>query len=372
MRLLCRQFPSFLFPRPLVPNPRPLAPSSSSMPQIALFPEQASTTAHSVDHLLTFLMISCGSVGLLVAFLLIFFSVKYRRRPGQVAAPAATQNWHALEWFWTLSPLGVFAVMFFWGASVYVDAYRAPDDAAVVYGVGKQWMWKFQHPEGQREINVLHVPVGRPVRMLLTSEDVIHSFFVPAFRIHMDALPRRFTSVWFQASKEGTYHLFCSQFCGTQHAEMRGQVIAMTPADYQYWLQSSAEGSLALQGRKVFLKYRCLSCHSGDEHARAPVLEAIFGRTVALRNGQMVVADEQYLRESIVHPAAQIVAGYEPIMPTYDGLIGAEELNELIAFIKALRPGETPVRVDNFPVPAPTEKMKPAEVPSGAAPDADK
>jgi cytochrome c oxidase subunit 2 len=337
--------------------------------ELALFPQQASTTAQAVDLLFFFLMIVCGSMGLLVAFLLIFFSVKYRRRPGQVASPPATNQSHALEWFWTLAPLPIFCLLFVWGAIVYFNAYRAPADATTVYGIGKQWMWKFQHPEGQREINTLHVPVGQSIRMLLTSEDVIHSFFVPAFRIHMDVLPERFTSVWFQATQEGTFHLFCSQFCGTSHAKMTGTVIAMSPAGYQQWLQSTAEGSLALQGRKVFLKYRCISCHSADENARAPVLEQLYGKPVALRNGKTVMADEEYLRESILHPAAKVVAGYEVIMPTFEGLVSQEEIIELLAFIKALRPGETPRRVEDFPPPVRIDNLQKTKLPSGAQPE---
>ncbi len=246
------------------------------MPEIAFVPEQASTTAFDVDMLLCFMMAVCGTMGLFVAGLLVYFSVRYRRRPGDAAPRPNVQPPPPLEWFWTLSPLGVFLVMFVWGAIVYVRAYSAPEDSALVYVVGKQWMWKFQHPEGQREINTLHVPVGRPVKLLLTSEDVIHSFFVPAFRVHMDVLPGRYTSVWFNVTREGTYHLFCSQYCGTSHAKMIGSVVAMEPADYQRWLASTAEGSLALEGRKTFLQYRCVSCHSADENARAPVLERLY------------------------------------------------------------------------------------------------
>jgi cytochrome c oxidase subunit 2 len=238
----------------------------------------------------------------------------------------------------------------------------------VIYGVGKQWMWKFQHPEGQREINDLHVPVGLPVKMMLTSEDVIHSFFVPDFRIHMDVLPGRYSSVWFQATKADTYHLFCSQYCGTGHARMIGRVIALEPADYAKWLFERAEGSLALQGRKTFLKYRCLSCHSADENARAPVLEDLYGKTVSFhlpgenlpaKNWRTVVADEDYIRESILNPSAKIVAGYENIMPTFKGQVTEEEIIELIAFIKSLHRGQTPRRVEEFPPPLAPPQINP-------------
>lgn len=322
--------------------------------QIAWYPDQATTTAARVDLLLLFLVMICGAVGLLVAFLLIYFSVKYRRRPGEVGNPPKTESSRALEWFWTLTPFAIFIVMFFWGAEVYLDAYRPPDDAITVYGIGRQWMWKFQHPEGQREINTLHVPLGRPVQVVLTSEDVIHSFFVPAFRIHMDVLPNRYTSLWFQPTRAGTYHLFCSQYCGTNHSGMIGTAVVMEQADFERWLGSSAEGSLALQGRKVFLKYRCISCHSANENARAPVLEALFGKPVRLSNGDTVTADEAYIHESILHPAAKIVAGWQNIMPTFQGQISEEEIYALIAFVRSLKPGETPPRVEHYPPPAAT------------------
>ncbi len=329
--------------------------------EIAFYPTQASTTATYVDTFFFFLVGVTGAVGLLVAVLLFYFSIKYRRRPGDVGVPPPTNPSRALEWFWTTTPLGVFMVMFVWGATIYFGAYRAPDDATVLYGIGKQWMWKFQHPEGQREINELHVPTGRPFKVLLTSEDVIHSFFVPEFRVHQDVLPDRFTSVWFEATKPGTYNLFCSQFCGTSHANMVGKVYVMEPTDYQNWLHLHAEGSLALEGRKTFLKYRCVSCHSADENARAPVLEDLFGRPVHLRDGRTVIADENYIRESIYYPSAKIVAGWEDIMPTFRGQVTEEEVVKLIAFIRSLKRGQTPPRVEEYPPPAGTPPINPQQ-----------
>ncbi len=217
--------------------------------QIIWFPRQASTTAQQVDYLLFALTAVTGAVGLLVAGLLIGFAVRYRRRPGQGPPPPVPGNL-PLELFWSITPMAIFLCFFAWGAMVYFDAYRAPDDATVIYGIGKQWMWKFQHPEGQREINELHVPRGQAIKLLLTSEDVIHSFFVPDFRVHMDVLPGRYTSVWFQATEEGTYHLFCSQYCGTNHAGMIGRVVVLEPKAYADWLKLHAEGSLALQGAR--------------------------------------------------------------------------------------------------------------------------
>jgi cytochrome c oxidase subunit II len=326
--------------------------------EIALFPQEASNTARLVDELFLFLVTVCGSVTLLVAFFVIFFAVRYRRRPGEVGNPAETHGSLALECFWSLTPLVFFVAMFAWGAQVYFGAFRPPSNASTIYVVGKQWMWKFQHPEGQREIDALHVPLGQPIRLLMTSEDVIHSLFIPDFRIHMDLLPERYTSVWFQASRVGMYRLFCSQYCGTSHAGMSGVVIVMEPADYEKWLRQSAEGSMALEGRKTFLKYRCASCHSADADARAPVLEELFDTTVVLADGSAVKADEDYLRESIIYPSAKIVAGYENIMPTFKGQVDEEDIFELIAFIKALKRGQTPERVETFPPPATTPTIE--------------
>jgi cytochrome c oxidase subunit 2 len=328
--------------------------------QIVWFPHQASTTARSVDWFLCFLVAVCGAMGLLVAVLIIYFGIRYRRRPGDPRPPHIPGS-KPLELFWTLTPLGFFMVMFVWGATIYFGAFRAPDDATVIYAVGKQWMWKLQHPEGQREINELHVPTGQPFKMLLTSEDVIHSFFVPAFRIHMDVLPGRYTSVWFQATRPGTYHLFCSQYCGTNHSGMVGQVVVMEPMEYQDWLHLHAEGSLALKGRKTFLKYRCVSCHSADQNARAPVLEELYGKPVHLRDGRTVVADEDYIRESVYDPGAKIVAGYEDLMPTFRGQVSEEEVIQLIAFIKSLGRGQTPPRVEAYPPPTSTPPINPQE-----------
>jgi cytochrome c oxidase subunit 2 len=335
--------------------------------QSAWFPQQASTTAAHVDALLWFLFTVTASMGLLVAFLLFYFCIRYRRRPGD-GRPPLTKSSHALEWFWTITPLGVFAVMFVWGAIVYVDAFHAPPDATRIYGIGRQWMWKFQHPEGQREINTLHVAVGTPVQVLLTSEDVIHSFFVPAFRIHMDVLPNRYTSVWFQATRAGQYHLFCSQYCGTNHAGMIGTVVAMEQSDFERWLALHAEGSLALEGRKVFLKYRCISCHSADAKARAPVLENLYGSTVRLNTARTVVADDGYIRESILDPGAKLVAGYENIMPTFRGQVSEEEIYALIAYLRSLGHGQTPSRVEDYPPPTATPPIN-TTAPDSATPD---
>jgi len=304
------------------------------------------TNAPRVDALFFFLLGVTGFVALLVAVLIVTFAVRYRRRGDGQPTPRIPGSIR-LELFWTVVPLLIFLVMFVWGASVYFAQVQPPEDAIEVYVVGKQWMWKVQHPGGQREINALHVPVDMPVKLTLTSEDVIHDFFVPAFRMKVDVLPERYVNTWFQATKPGRYDLFCAQFCGTNHSGMVGEVIVMTRRDYDAWLSSHAEGSLALEGRKLFLKMQCVTCHSSDSRGRAPVLEDLYGRTVDLRDGKKVKADYGYIRESILKPEAKIVAGWEPIMPPYQGQLNEEEVIQLIEYIKSLRAGQTPVRTED-------------------------
>jgi cytochrome c oxidase subunit 2 len=323
--------------------------------EVPLFPEQASAMAARVDHFLYFLLAVTGAVAVLVAVLVFSFAIKYRRRGEDDVTPRILGS-DRLEWFWTITPLFVFLVMFVWGASIFNDQARPPADAIEVFVVGKQWMWKIQHAGGQREINELHVPVGKPVKLTLTSEDVVHDFGLPAFRTKVDVVPGRYAQTWFQATKVGRFHLFCDQYCGTSHANMVGRVVVMERADYEAWLSDRAEGSLALEGRKLFLKLQCVTCHSADSRARAPVLEGLYGRSVPLKDGGTVKADESYLRESILYPRKKIVQGWEPIMPTFKGQVSEEDLIKLIAYIKSLRPGDTPVRTDEFPPPlgAPT------------------
>lgn len=312
---------------------------------IPLFPEQASTAAERVDALLAFLLTVSALITLLIAAAIVYCAIKYRRRPGQERPPRIPGS-VVLETVWTAIPLVIGLVMFGWGLQVYSYISRPPADALEIYVVGKQWMWKIQHPEGQREINELHVPLDQPVKLTLISEDVIHDFFVPAFRIKVDVLPHRYVQTWFQATKVGQYRLFCSQYCGLNHSGMTGTVYVMQPQDYQAWLTRHAEGSMALEGRKLFLKFQCLSCHSADASARAPVLEQLYGQAIGLRDGRVVTADAAYLRKSIVEPDADIVAGFEPIMPSFQGQLTEEELLKLVAFLRCLEPGQTPQRID--------------------------
>ena len=329
---------------------------------VPLFPEQASEMATRVDHLLYFLVAVTGSMAVLVTLLIIYFAARFRRRSVDERTPRILGS-PRLEWFWTIAPFFVFLVMFAWGASIYTHAARAPDGAMEVFVVGKQWMWKIQHPGGQREINELHLPVNRAVKLTLTSEDVIHDFFVPAFRTKADVIPGRYVPLWYFPTKIGQYHLFCSQYCGTGHATMVGTVYVMSDDDYKDWLESRAQGSLAQKGEQLFLKLQCITCHSNDASARAPVLKGLYGRLVHLQDGRKVVADDAYIRESILYPRAKIVQGWEPIMPTFKGQVDEEELIQLIAYIRSDLLGQPPpVRNERFapPLGAPT-------VPEGGA-----
>lgn len=332
--------------------------------EVPLFPEQASTTAQHVDALFFFLCAVCGTMAVLIAGLVLFFAFKYHRRAEDERTPRILGN-NALEWFWTITPLFVFLVMFVWGATIYTAVAEPPPDAPEIFVVGKQWMWKIQHPDGQREINELHIPVDRPVKLTLTSEDVIHDFFVPAFRTKIDVIPGRYVRTWFQPTKTGRFHLFCAQYCGTSHSNMVGTVVVMERDEYRDWLDSQeATGSLADQGRQLFLKFQCITCHSSDAEARAPVLEGLYGRTVSLRDGRRAVADDAYLRESILYPEEKIVQGWEPIMPTFKGQVTEEDLIKLLSYIKSLKVGKTPVRNEDAAPPLDAPKVPPGGNPS--------
>jgi cytochrome c oxidase subunit 2 len=273
---------------------------------------------------------------LLIAGLLIAFAIKYHRQhDDEVGIPIHGSL--ALELLWTIIPFFITMVMFGWGAKVFFDTYRPPKGAMEIYIVGKQWMWKAQHMDGQREINELHVPVGRPVKLTMGSEDVLHSFYIPAFRVKADVIPGRYNVLWFTPTKAGRYHLFCAEYCGTKHSGMIGWVEVMEPNDFQTWLSGGrASESPAAAGEKLFQDLVCISCHSDDAQARGPQLKGLFGHTVQLQGGATVVADEAYIRESIVNPQAKIVNGFQPIMPTFQGLVTEEQLLQLIAYVRSL------------------------------------
>lgn len=303
---------------------------------IPLFPERASTIANDVDALYFFLVGLSVVMSVLIATLVVTFAIKFRRRHVDEVG-AQVHGGLLLELAWTVVPFLIAMVIFFWGAKVYFLMASPPEETLNIYVVGKQWMWKVQHATGQREINQLHVPVGRAVKLIMTSEDVIHNFSIPAMRIKGDVIPGRFVQIWFEPTRPGTYQIFCAEYCGTQHSGMIGQVVVMEANAYQAWLSGgAAEGSLASTGEKLFGDLACNTCHRPDSRGRGPVLRNVYAHPVQLQDGSVVTADENYLRESILTPAAKVTAGYQPVMPAFQGLVSEEQLLALIEYIKSL------------------------------------
>jgi cytochrome c oxidase subunit II len=315
-------------------------------PRFGLFPEQASTVASHVDWVTLVLLALCGLILIIVFGLIFLFGILYRQGSPN-SREITLKNPSLLEWGWTIATFFVFLIIFVWAAHLYFRMHTAPPNSNEIAVIGKQWMWKFQHLNGKREINELHIPVNQPMLLTMTSQDVIHSFFVPEFRVKQDVLPGRYSKVWFQATKIGEYHLFCTQYCGTLHSGMTGKIIVMSQDDYQRWLQSGISDhltgiqlnpslSMASKGRKLFTRLGCISCHGNQPGVLAPSLHGIFGKNEQLSDGTSIFVDENYLRESILNPNAKIVKGYQAIMPTFMGLINEEDLLNLIAYIKAL------------------------------------
>lgn len=300
-----------------------------------LFPPEASQLAPQADALFFFLVL-ISLVGLTVVVLLIVgFSVLYskKRHPEAVQIEGST----LLETTWTIIPLGLFLIVFVWGALIYFRVYTPPANAMNIYVVGKQWMWKVEHPGGQHEIDALHIPTGVPIQLTLISQDVFHSFSIPAFRVKREAIPGRYTTVWFEATQVGTYHIFCTQYCGTNHSQMIGEVYVMTPDDYKKWLQGSTSGvSLAQNGERLFASMSCNACHNTRPDARGPNLVGVYGSQLTLQNGESVTADDAYLRQAILDPAQHVTQGYTPIMPTYQGQISEDGVIALVEYIKNL------------------------------------
>jgi len=301
-----------------------------------LIPTQASTTATQVD-LLFYALIGIAVFFTALIFISVtFFAIRYRE--GSKASREGARSDHfPLEFTWTIIPLMITAGIFLWASNLYINMHVAPADAEDVYVVGKQWMWKIQHPQGNREINELHIPVGRPVKLIMTSQDVIHSFFIPAFRVKQDVLPGRYTTEWFTPTRVGEYHLFCAQYCGTSHAAMIGKVIVMEPAMYERWLSGAlAGGNMASTGDQLFSQFGCSTCHMANDQGRGPTLIGVYGSTVHLSDGSTVVADQDYVRESIMEPTAKIVAGYKPIMPNFRNQISPDQVSQLVEYVKSL------------------------------------
>ncbi|HYC56792.1 MAG TPA: cytochrome c oxidase subunit II [Candidatus Binatia bacterium] len=321
-----------------------------------LFPPQASTHAFEVDALYVFLIVLCSAVALGVVISMLTFAYRFRRRAGNTIGADIHGN-TPLELVWSFIPFVAVMFIFVWGASLYFKLSRPPDNAMEVFVTGKQWMWKIQHMAGRREINELHVPVGVPVKLTMTSEDVIHSFFVPAFRVKADVVPGHYSTTWFEATELGTYHLFCAEYCGTEHSRMIGRVVVMEPAEYQTWLTTgnvtdvAAGGGMATAmatstgqaaspakvGEQLFLEKACQTCHLTSPGGIGPQLGGLAGHTVELATGETVTADDAYIRESILTPMAKLVKGYPPVMPTFAGQLSEEQTRALVEYVKSLR-----------------------------------
>lgn len=306
------------------------------MQGIPIHPDQASTIAQSVDHLYFFITAVTLFFTVLIFSVIFYFMLKYRRKSPD-ERPKAIEGSLPLEILWTAIPTLVVAVIFVWGSSLYFQNSEPPPGAMEIFVTGKQWMWKAEHPEGQREINELHVPLGRPVKLTMTSEDVIHDFFVPAFRVKKDVLPGRYTSLWFEPTKLGTFHLFCAQYCGAFHAGMIGSIIVVEPDEYEQWLLGGVQGeTMEAAGGRLFKETGCVTCHLADGSGPAPSMAGVYGNTVHLANGETLTADDAYIRESILSPNAKVVNGYKPVMPSFQGQLTEEQILDLVAYIRSV------------------------------------
>jgi len=299
-------------------------------------PSAASSIANSVDQLYYLLSGITAFFTVLIFSIIFYFMIKYRRK-SEGESGTATPTPMSLELAWTIIPSLMCVVLFIWSSSLYVRNGRPPAASTEIFVIGKQWMWHLQHPEGPREINELHVPVGVPVKLTMISQDVIHDFYIPAFRVKKDVLPGRYSSLWFQPTDAGTYHLFCAQYCGTNHSEMVGWVYVMSPQDYAAWLAGGEKTeSMAQQGERLFSQFGCGGCHSSDSGGRGPSLAGVYGRPEKTQSGETRVVDEALIRQAIVNPNSVRLPGYQAIMPTYQGQIDDEQILQLVAYVKSL------------------------------------
>jgi len=306
---------------------------------VPLFPEQASTFAWQVDLLYVYLIVVSVAFTIPIVAAVFFFAIKYRATE-KYATPDEMHGSMVLEVAWSIIPFVISMTIFLGGAIIYYQQFTPPADSMDIYVVGKQWMWKVQHETGQREINALHVPVGRNIKLTMTTEDTLHNFDIPAFRTKADVVPGRYTYMWFNATKPGKYRLYCAEYCGLNHSGMGGWVYVMEQRDFDNWLSGNVSGQTPVEaGKDLFEnKIGCASCHAGGPTQRGAKLEGIFNQDVKLVGGATVKADDNYIRNSILNPASQIVEGYQPIMPTYKGQVTEEQLNSLVAYIKSLTP----------------------------------
>jgi cytochrome c oxidase subunit 2 len=303
---------------------------------IPFWPAEASHYAGQLDLLFIGLLVITGLTAGLVFFLLILFAARYRAGSRTERSTPTKKTWR-FEWAWTIASLLVFVGLAIWGADLYLAVYQPPKDSLQIFIVGKQWMWKAEHPGGQREINEVHVPAGRDIRLVMASQDVIHSFFVPALRLKQDVVPGRYESLWFRADVPGRYRLFCAEYCGTDHAHMGGWVTVMQPRAYAGWLrENGGAGSLPQQGASLFRSYGCSGCHNPGGTVRAPPLQGLFGSPVPLSDGRVIRADESYIRDSILLPKKDVAAGYDPVMPSFSGQVSEDDLAKLVAYVQSL------------------------------------
>ena len=310
--------------------------------ELPLYPEQASNFAPQVDNLVLFMVAVCAFFAVVICCAVIYFFFKYqRKREDEIGA--SIHGDMRLEIAWIVLPFFLLMAMFGWGAVIYVDFRHTPSDTLDIYVIGKQWMWKLQQPDGRKEINELHVPVNRNVRLILASEDVIHDFSVPSFRVKMDVVPGHYNAMWFRPTRTGKYHFFCSQYCGTNHAVMGGWVTVMGQDEYAKWLSgTAASGDPVAVGEKLFNDLACSTCHLPDGKGRGPSYNGVYGSQVKLADGSTAVADDNYIRESILQPNAKIVAGYQPVMPSFQGLVTEDQILAITAYIKSLKDNQPP------------------------------
>ena len=325
---------------------------------LQLFPDSAATGAGAVDANYLYILAVSVFFAVGISLAILYFALRYKRK-SEADVPKPIHGSIALELTWTIIPFLLAMTMFVGGAVVFFRNYQAPANSMEMFVVGKQWMWKIQHPNGVREINELHVPLNRPVKLTMTTEDVIHSFYIPAFRIKKDVVPGQYSTMWFEANKVGKYHLFCAEYCGTQHSGMIGSVYVMEEADYEAWLSGSVRGETMQQaGERLFNRLGCATCHKADNSGRGPTLVDVFGKAVKLQNGMSVIADEGYLRESVLKPSAKIVSGYAIEMPTFQGQISEEGLLQVISYIKSLSKSAQTAATAPAAAPAPDAAKK--------------
>ena len=329
---------------------------------VPFVPDSASTMSWKVDAVYFYLSGVTLFFTLLISAILVFFVIRYRRRtPYEIPRPIAGS--HKLETLWTVIPFLISMTIFGWAAKVYFDQSSPPKNAMEVYVVGKQWMWKIQHSTGQREINELHVPIGKKIKLIMTTEDVIHDFFVPAFRVKSDVVPGKYTTLWFEATKTGKFDFYCAEYCGMNHSGMIGSVVVMESREFDNWLSGNTSNTTpAVAGQQLFQTLGCVSCHGATgEGGRGPALSGLFGRETQLVGGRKITADEAYIRESILNPQAQLVDGFGPIMPTFQGQISEDQLVQLLAYIKSLQ-ANSPQQ--SAPASSPAAATKPSPAPA--------